>query len=71
MAEIGDNISVKDLTLPEGVTVTEDPEEAVVTSQEAVEIVEEEAATEIDMDAIESEQKGKGEEEGEADQAGE
>jgi len=60
MVNIGDNISVKDLQLAEGVSVSEDPEEAVVTSQEAAEIVEEEVA-EIDMSAIESEQKGKGE----------
>ncbi len=65
MTEVGDNILVKDLVLAEGVTVAEDPEEAVVTSSVAQEIVEEEVVTEIDMSAIESEQKGKGEEEGE------
>ncbi len=63
MTNVGDNILVKDLVLPANVTVTEDPEEAVVTSSVAQEIVEEEAPTEIDMSAIESEQKGKGEEE--------
>jgi len=66
MAEVGDNILVKDLVLSEGVSVTEDPEEAVVTSSVAQEIVEEETPTEIDMSAIESEQKGKGEDEGES-----
>jgi len=63
MEQVGDNILVKDLVLGDGVSVTEDPEEAVVTSSVAQEIVEEETPTEIDMSAIESEQKGKGEEE--------
>jgi len=70
LAKIGDNILIKDLVLPEGVRVEEDPEEAIVTSQEAQEIVEEEVVTEIDMSAIESEQKGKGEDEPEGEGGG-
>ena len=59
----GDTITVADLQVPEGVTLLADMHDAVVTSSEAQEIVEEEVE-EIDMSAIESEQKGKGEDEG-------
>lgn len=60
----GDNITVADLDVPEGVELQADMDDAVVTSSEAQEIVEEEVE-EIDMSAIESEQKGRGEDEGE------
>lgn len=63
---IGDQIHVKDLTLPAGVTATADPEEVVIIAQEVKEEAEEATAA-PDMDAIEVEQKGKEEEaEGEA-----
>jgi large subunit ribosomal protein L25 len=51
-------VSVADLTVPEGVTIGNEPEEAVVVISVAQE-EEEEAPTEIDMDAIEVEEKGK------------
>ena len=54
-------VSVGDLVSPEGVTIGNDKEEAVVVISVAKE-EEEEAPTEIDMDAIEVEEKGKGEE---------
>lgn len=64
VAEVGDAIQIKDLSLPEGVTVVGDVDDSVVTSSVVQdEPEEEEGPTEIDMDAIgDSEQKGKGEE---------
>lgn len=63
-------VSVGDITVPEGVKIENEPEEAVVVISVAKE-EEEETPTEIDMDAIEVEEKGKGEEvdaaEGEGD----
>jgi large subunit ribosomal protein L25 len=61
LAAIGDQIHVKDIALPSGVTATEDGEEVVVLAQEVTQEAEE--TTEApDMDAIEVEQKGKEEE---------
>ena len=60
LIEFGDTIHVKDLVLPEGVEALADPEDVVVVANEAEE--EPEEPTEApDMDAIEVEQKGKGE----------
>lgn len=65
LANIGDQIHVKDVVLPKGVTTEVDPEEVVVLAQEVQQEVEE--TTEApDMDNIEVEQKGKADEEGEA-----
>lgn len=57
-----DRITVKDLPIPEGITVENDPEEVVALVQEVEEETEEEPG-EIDMDAIEVEHKGKEESE--------
>lgn len=56
-----DHIRVKDLTLPSGITIKNDPEETVAVVSEAKE--EPEEVAEVDMAAVEVEQKGKGEEE--------
>lgn len=64
-------IHVKDLNIPEGVTVENDPEDVVVNVSEAREEEPEEVA-EVDMDAIEVEGKGKEDgEEGEGEDKGE
>jgi large subunit ribosomal protein L25 len=55
-------IHVKDLKIPAGVTVENDPEDVVVLVQAVVEEAEE-APAEIDMTAIEVEKKGKTEDE--------
>jgi large subunit ribosomal protein L25 len=55
-------ISVADLTVPEGVTIENDPEDTVAVVSLAKEEVEEESST-IDMSAIEVEEKGKATEE--------
>lgn len=65
LAAVGDAIHVRDIKLPTGVTVTADPEDVVVVANAVVEEVEEAPAA-VDMAAIEVEQKGKKEEEGEA-----
>lgn len=57
------HISVKDLSLPEGVTALAEPEDVVASVAEPREEEEEEPVEEVDMDAIEVE--GKGKEEGE------
>jgi ribosomal protein L25, Ctc-form len=59
LAAIGDQIRVKDVKLPAGVTAMADGDEVVVLAQAVAE--EEEESVAPDMDAIESEQKGKGE----------
>jgi large subunit ribosomal protein L25 len=67
LAEIGDQILVKDLTLPEGVTISLDPEETIVTIASAtveVEAEEEEIEEEI-LDEPEVIEKGKRDEEDE------
>ena len=69
IVEVGNSIHVKDLVFPEGVKSTIDENETVVSSFMAVEIEEDEVVTEIDMDAIVSEKKGKKEEEGEGEEA--
>jgi len=55
------SLHVGDLKLPEGVVATADAEEVVASANEAVEEIFEEPEV-IDMDAIEAEEKGKGEE---------
>ena len=61
--EIDDSIRVKDLSLPEGVKIENEPEDTVAVVV-AVEEEPEEPAEAVDMDAIEVEQKGKEEGEG-------
>jgi large subunit ribosomal protein L25 len=69
LANFHDAIHIKDLTLPTGVTVKENPEDIVAVATEVKEEVEE-APAPIDMSAIEVEKKGKTEEaEGEAAKA--
>jgi large subunit ribosomal protein L25 len=63
LAAVGDQIHVKDIKLPSGVTTPIDGEEVVALIQEVE--VEEESAPAPDMASSEVEQKGKGEEEGE------
>jgi large subunit ribosomal protein L25 len=65
LANFHDSIHVRDLVLPEGVTVLDDADEIVAIATEVKEEVEEAPAA-IDMAAIEVEKKGKTEEEGEA-----
>ena len=62
LATFDDQIHIKDLSVPEGVKVENDPEEVVALVQEARE-EEEEPAEAVDMDSIEVEEKGKKEEE--------
>lgn len=64
LANVGDQLHVKDVKLPSGVVATEDGEEVVALAQE-VEQEPEETTAAPDMGAIEVEQKGK-EEGGEA-----
>ena len=66
LENIGDQIHVKDIKLPSGVTTEVDGEEVIVLIQEVA--VEEETTDAPDMSAIEVEQKGKGEE-GDAEEA--
>lgn len=60
LAAVGDQIHVKDLKLPKGVTATVEGDEVVAVIQEVEVEVEEETAA-PDMDAIEVEKKGKDE----------
>jgi len=64
LAELDSHVSVKDLSLPEGVVATESPDEIVASIAQQKE-EEEEVAPEMDLDSIEVEKKGKKEEEGE------
>lgn len=64
MTELDEPIKVKDLVLPEGVKLENEPEE-VVAIVVPVEEEKEEPAAAVDMDAIEVEKKGKEEGEGE------
>lgn len=57
LAEVGDQIHVKDIALPAGVTSMMEPEDVVALIQEVE--IEEEAPAEVDMSAIEVEKKGK------------
>lgn len=61
ITEFDQQIQIKDLVLPEGIDVLNDPEDVIVVSSEVVEEVEE-VPEEVDMDAIEVEHKGKEEE---------
>ncbi|MDR3546792.1 MAG: 50S ribosomal protein L25 [Candidatus Pacebacteria bacterium] len=60
LQNVGDQIHVRDLKLPQGVTTTVDEDEVVALTQEVEE--EEESTAGPDMAAIEVEQKGKAEE---------
>lgn len=64
LVQVGDQIHVKDLSIPSGVEVKVDPEQVVALIQE-VEIEVETPVAEVDMNAIEVEKKGKEEDEGE------
>jgi len=68
MTEEHSKISVADLVVPEGVVVENDTEDAVAVVSVAREAEEETAPAEVDMDAIEVEEKGKG---GDAEEGGE
>ena len=65
LEKVGDQIHVRDIKLPTGVTARVEEDEVVALIQE-VEIEVEEVTAAPDMDAIEVEQKGKGEDEAEA-----
>ena len=58
--DFGTSLHIKDLKLSDGVTATADGEDVIASVNEAVEEVFEEPET-VDMDAIEVEEKGKGE----------
>lgn len=60
LANLDDQLHVRDLVVPEGVTIKNDPEDVVAVASEVKEEVEE-APAPIDMDAIEVEKKGKDE----------
>jgi len=66
LVNVGDTIHVRDIKLPAGVTLTADPEDVVIVASAVVEEVIEAVPEAPDMAAIEVEQKGKKEEEGEA-----
>jgi large subunit ribosomal protein L25 len=62
LTELDSQILAKDITLPSGVELTIEPEEVIAAVSEAKE-EEEESTGEVDMSAIEVEEKGKKEEE--------
>lgn len=62
LAAVGDQIHVKDLAIPAGVTVEDDADEVVALAQE-IEVEAEAETAPVDMDAIEVEAKGKAEDE--------
>jgi large subunit ribosomal protein L25 len=66
LANVGDHITLKDIKLPSGVTAKGEPEDTIVTITGAHEESEEPSAP-IDFSAIEVEQKGKKDEEGEGE----
>lgn len=66
---VDSKIFVKDLKVGKGVTITADGEDPVVVISAARQEEEEEAVTEVDMDSIEVEQKGKDEEAGEGEKS--
>lgn len=66
LTDIGSSIHVKDIVLPEGVVAITGEDEAIISVSEAKEEEEEVIAEEPDLENIEVEQKGKGEEEGES-----
>ena len=59
LEELGSQIQIKDLQLPEGVEIMAEPDDTVATVTEVKE--EEEVPEAVDMESIEVEQKGKGE----------
>lgn len=61
ITDFDSSITVADITIPQGVTVLNDPEEMIVVAAEAEEESEEPVAA-VDMDAIAVEEKGKKEE---------
>lgn len=69
LVAVDSKIFVKDLIVGKGVTVNADGEEPVAVISAAKQEVEEDVAEAVDMDAIEVEQKGKGEEEEGEDKA--
>jgi len=62
LKDVDSHILVKDIKLPEGVKATAPGEEVVISVNEAREEEPEEVPEEVDMDSIEVETKGKGEE---------
>jgi len=71
LVNVEDKIFIADLNVPEGVKIEDDPEEPVVVvsaARQTTEEEDEEASTEIDMDSIEVEEKGKGDSEEDATQ---
>jgi len=65
ITELEGQILAKDITLPKGVSLVENPEEVIVTVATPKEEKEEEVAAPADLSQIEVEKKGKKEEEGE------
>jgi hypothetical protein len=63
LVNVEDKIHISDLKAPKGVVFEGDPEDpvAVVSAAKQTTDDEDEASTEINMDAIEVEEKGKGE----------
>lgn len=59
LATVEDKIHISDLVIPEGVKLEADPADAVAVVSPARKAVETDENTEIDMEAIEVEQKGK------------
>ncbi|NCN52451.1 50S ribosomal protein L25 [Candidatus Parcubacteria bacterium] len=64
LVDFGSSVHVRDIVVPEGVKIENDPEEMIALVQEVKEEAEE-APAEIDMDAIAVEEKGKKEEDSE------
>ncbi len=62
LVEADNKIMIKDLIVDKAVKIGADQEDIVVIVKEKKESVEEDESTSVDMDAIEVEQKGKGEE---------
>ena len=73
LVNVEDKIHISDIKAPEGVIIEGEPEDPVVVVSAAKQVSEdeEEAAGEIDMDAIEVEEKGKGDTEGSEEKTGE
>ncbi|MFT5849205.1 MAG: large subunit ribosomal protein L25 [Patiriisocius sp.] len=66
LTEDSSHIQIKDLVIPEGVTLSADPEDMVASVQAAREEEAEAPVEAVDMDAVVVEEKGKGEVEEEA-----
>lgn len=62
LTDAGSKITVGDIKAPEGVTIKNEPEDPIALINVAREEVEEDTSTEIDMEAIDVEEKGKTEE---------